>query len=181
MPKKASPADTTAVAEIHDQELVRGNGGELHQVAEGDAEVQTTALGTPIADDHNTLKVGERGPTLIEDFHFREKIFHFDHERIPERVVHARGYGAHGFFETYESLGKYTKADIFQRPGEKTPAFVRFSTVAGSKGSFDLARDVRGFPVKLYTKEGNWDLVGNNIPVFFIQDAIRFPDMVHAV
>ncbi|TIP50757.1 MAG: catalase, partial [Mesorhizobium sp.] len=120
-------------------------------------------------------------PTLIEDFHFREKIFHFDHERIPERVVHARGYGAHGFFETYESLAKYTKADIFQRPGEKTPAFVRFSTVAGSKGSFDLARDVRGFAVKLYTKEGNWDLVGNNIPVFFIQDAIRFPDMVHAV
>ena len=181
MPKKASPADATAVAEIHDQELVRGSGGELHQVAEGDAEVQTTALGTPIADDHNTLKVGERGPMLIEDFHFREKIFHFDHERIPERVVHARGYGAHGFFETYESLAKYTKADIFQRPGEKTPAFVRFSTVAGSKGSFDLARDVRGFAVKLYTKEGNWDLVGNNIPVFFIQDAIRFPDMVHAV
>ncbi|PBC06964.1 catalase [Mesorhizobium sp. WSM3859] len=181
MPKKASPADATAVAEIHDQELVRGNGGELHQVAEGDVEVQTTALGTPIADDHNTLKVGERGPTLIEDFHFREKIFHFDHERIPERVVHARGYGAHGFFETYESLAKYTKADIFQRPGEKTPAFVRFSTVAGSKGSFDLARDVRGFAVKLYTEEGNWDLVGNNIPVFFIQDAIRFPDMVHAV
>ncbi|TGP55671.1 catalase [bacterium M00.F.Ca.ET.230.01.1.1] len=181
MPKKASPADTTAVAEIHDQELVRGNGGELHQVAEGEVEVQTTALGTPIADDHNTLKIGERGPTLIEDFHFREKIFHFDHERIPERVVHARGYGVHGFFETYESLAKYTKADIFQRPGEKTPAFVRFSTVAGSKGSFDLARDVRGFAVKLYTKEGNWDLVGNNIPVFFIQDAIRFPDMVHAV
>ncbi|UCI28192.1 catalase [Mesorhizobium sp. B2-8-5] len=181
MPKKASPADATTVAEIHDQELVRGNGGELHQVAEGEVEVQTTALGTPIADDHNTLKIGERGPTLIEDFHFREKIFHFDHERIPERVVHARGYGAHGFFETYESLAQYTKADIFQRPGEKTPAFVRFSTVAGSKGSFDLARDVRGFAVKLYTKEGNWDLVGNNIPVFFIQDAVRFPDMVHAV
>ncbi|BCM17935.1 catalase [Mesorhizobium sp. J8] len=181
MPKKASPADATAVAEIHDQKLVRGNGGELHQTAEGDAEVLTTALGTPVSDDHNTLKIGERGPTLIEDFHFREKIFHFDHERIPERVVHARGYGAHGFFETYESLAKYTKADIFQRPGEKTPAFVRFSTVAGSKGSFDLARDVRGFAVKLYTKEGNWDLVGNNIPVFFIQDAIRFPDMVHAV
>lgn len=181
MPKKASPADATAVAEIHDQKLVRGSGGELHQVAEGEVEVQTTALGAPIADDHNTLKIGERGPTLIEDFHFREKIFHFDHERIPERVVHARGYGAHGFFETYESLAKYSKADIFQRPGEKTPAFVRFSTVAGSKGSFDLARDVRGFAVKLYTKEGNWDLVGNNIPVFFIQDAIRFPDMVHAV
>jgi catalase len=181
MPKKASPADAKNVAKIHDQKLVRGNGGELHQLAEGGVETQTTALGGPVSDDHNTLKVGERGPTLIEDFHFREKIFHFDHERIPERVVHARGYGAHGFFETYDSLAKYTKADIFQRPGEKTPAFVRFSTVAGSKGSFDLARDVRGFAVKLYTKEGNWDLVGNNIPVFFIQDAIRFPDMVHAV
>ena len=118
---------------------------------------------------------------MIEDFHFREKIFHFDHERIPERVVHARGYGAHGFFETYESLAKYTRADIFQRAGEKTPAFVRFSTVAGSKGSFDLARDVRGFAVKLYTQEGNWDIVGNNIPVFFIQDAIKFPDIIHSV
>ena len=181
MPRKATPADAKKTAKIHDQRLVRGNGGELHQVAEGDAEVLTTALGAPLSDDHNTLKIGERGPTLIEDFHFREKIFHFDHERIPERVVHARGYGAHGYFETYESLAKYTKADIFQRPREKTPAFVRFSTVAGSKGSFDLARDVRGFAVKLYTKEGNWDLVGNNIPVFFIQDAIRFPDMVHAV
>jgi catalase len=118
---------------------------------------------------------------LIEDFHFREKIFHFDHERIPERVVHARGYAAHGFFENYKSLAKYTRADLFQRPGERTPAFVRFSTVAGSKGSFDLARDVRGFAVKLYTQEGNWDLVGNNIPVFFIQDAIKFPDLIHAV
>ena len=141
----------------------------------------TTAQGGPVADDQNTLKIGERGPSLIEDFHFREKIFHFDHERIPERVVHARGYGAHGFFETYESLAAYTRADIFQRAGEKTPAFVRFSTVAGSKGSFDLARDVRGFAVKLYTQEGNWDLVGNNIPVFFIQDAIKFPDIIHSV
>lgn len=168
-------------ATIHDQKLLRGEGGELHQVAEGDAPALTTAQGGPVADDHNTLKIGARGPSLIEDFHFREKIFHFDHERIPERVVHARGYGAHGFFETYDSLAQYTRADIFQRAGEKTPAFVRFSTVAGSKGSFDLARDVRGFAVKLYTKEGNWDLVGNNIPVFFIQDAIRFPDLVHAV
>lgn len=167
------------VATIHDQSLVRGEGGELHQVANGD--ILTTAQGAPIADDQNTLKIGARGPTLIEDFHFREKIFHFDHERIPERVVHARGYGAHGFFETYESLSKYTRADIFQRAGEKTPAFVRFSTVAGSKGSFDLARDVRGFAVKLYTQEGNWDIVGNNIPVFFIQDAIKFPDVVHSV
>ncbi|TIO04332.1 MAG: catalase [Mesorhizobium sp.] len=168
-------------ATIHDQKLERGKGGELHQFAEGDGPVLTTAQGGLVSDDHNTLKIGERGPTLIEDFHFREKIFHFDHERIPERVVHARGYGAHGYFETYESLAKYTRADIFQRAGEKTPAFVRFSTVAGSKGSFDLARDVRGFAVKLYTKEGNWDIVGNNIPVFFIHDAIRFPDIIHAV
>jgi catalase len=168
-------------ASIHDQTLVRGTGGELHQVADGDTEILTTAQGGPVSDDQNTLKIGQQGPTLIEDFHFREKIFHFDHERIPERVVHARGYGAHGYFETYDSLAKYTRADIFQRAGEKTPAFVRFSTVAGSKGSADLARDVRGFAVKLYTKEGNWDIVGNNIPVFFIQDAIKFPDMVHAV
>ncbi|RWL10021.1 MAG: catalase [Mesorhizobium sp.] len=168
-------------ATIHDQKLVRGNGGELHQIAEGNSEILTTAQGSPVADDQNTLKIGQRGPSLIEDFHFREKIFHFDHERIPERVVHARGYGAHGFFETYESLAAYTRADIFQRAGEKTPAFVRFSTVAGSKGSFDLARDVRGFAVKFYTNEGNWDLVGNNIPVFFIQDAIKFPDVIHSV
>ncbi|TIM69302.1 MAG: catalase [Mesorhizobium sp.] len=167
-------------ASSRDQSVERGNGGELHQTAEGETPVLTTALGTPVSDDQNTLKIGERGPSLIEDFHFRDKIFHFDHERIPERVVHARGYGAHGYFETYESLAKYTCADIFQRAGEKTPVFVRFSTVAGNKGSFDLARDVRGFAVKLYTKEGNWDLVGNNIPVFFIQDAIKFPDLIHA-
>jgi len=178
---KRSRQSTDRSATIHDQKLVRGNGGELHQIAGGDTEVLTTAQGAPVADDQNTLKVGQRGPTLIEDFHFREKIFHFDHERIPERVVHARGYGAHGFFETYESLAAYTRADIFQRAGERTPVFVRFSTVAGSKGSFDLARDVRGFAVKFYTKEGNWDLVGNNIPVFFIQDAIKFPDVIHSV
>jgi catalase len=175
------PRNTPDIATIHDQTLVRGAGGELHQHADGDTPVLTTAQGGPVADDQNTLKYGARGPALMEDFHFREKIFHFDHERIPERVVHARGYGAHGYFETYESLAKYTRADIFQRAGEKTPAFVRFSTVAGSKGSFDLARDVRGFAVKLYTKEGNWDLVGNNIPVFFIQDAIKFPDVIHSV
>lgn len=172
---------TSDIATIHDQKLHRGEGGELHQVAEDGHEVLTTAQGAPIDDDQNSLRVGARGPALIDDFHFREKLFHFDHERIPERVVHARGYGAHGFFETYESLAHYTKADFLQRAGEKTPAFVRFSTVAGSKGSFDLARDVRGFAVKLYTKEGNWDLVGNNIPVFFIQDAIKFPDIIHAV
>ena len=134
-----------------------------------------------MADDQNTLRAGERGPSLLDDFHFREKIFHFDHERIPERVVHARGFGAHGFFETYESLADITRADLFQRAGERTEVFVRFSTVAGNKGSFDLARDVRGFATKFYTREGNWDLVGNNIPVFFIQDAIKFPDVVHAV
>lgn len=172
---------TPTTAKIHDQTLLRDNGGELHQTQSGDVPTLTTAQGAPVADDQNTLKVGTPGPSLIEDFHFREKIFHFDHERIPERVVHARGYGAHGYFETYESLAEFTRADIFQRAGEKTPAFVRFSTVAGSKGSFDLARDVRGFAVKLYTKEGNWDLVGNNIPVFFIQDAIKFPDVIHSV
>jgi len=180
MAKSARQSSGTP-ATIHDQKLERGNGGELHQIAEGDTDILTTAQGGPVSDDQNTLRVGQRGPALMEDFHFREKIFHFDHERIPERVVHARGYGAHGYFETYESLAAYTRADIFQRAGEKTPAFVRFSTVAGSKGSFDLARDVRGFAVKLYTREGNWDIVGNNIPVFFIQDAIKFPDMVHAV
>jgi catalase len=159
---------------------MQGSGGETHQVAEGEVAVLTTAHGVPVADDQSSLKQGARGPALLEDFHFREKIFHFDHERIPERVVHARGYGAHGFFELTESLADITRADIFQRVGERTEAFVRFSTVAGSKGSPDLARDVRGFAVKLYTNEGNWDLVGNNIPVFFIQDAIKFPDLIHA-
>ncbi len=157
-----------------------GEGGETHQTAGGDRPVMTTQQGMPVADDQNSLRVGARGPTLLEDSHFREKIFHFDHERIPERVVHARGYGAHGYFENYGSLADVTRADLFQRAGEKTPAFVRFSTVAGNKGSADLARDVRGFAVKLYTKEGNWDIVGNNIPVFFIQDAIKFPDLIHA-
>ncbi|NKK71762.1 catalase [Rhizobium leguminosarum bv. viciae] len=175
---KTSPSDN---ATIHDQKLHRGAGGELHQFAEDGMPVLTTAQGGPVSDDQNTLRIGARGPALIDDFHFREKIFHFDHERIPERVVHARGYGAHGYFETYESMAAYTRADLFQRPGEKTPAFVRFSTVAGSKGSFDLARDVRGFAVKIYTQQGNWDLVGNNIPVFFIQDAIKFPDVIHSV
>jgi catalase len=186
MAKKTSPSVSAATlakgpATIHDQKLQRAEGGELHQLSEADTPVLTTAQGGPVADDQNSLRVGRRGPLLIEDFHFREKIFHFDHERIPERVVHARGYGAHGYFETYDSLAAYTRADIFQRSGEKTPAFVRFSTVAGSKGSADLARDVRGFAVKLYTKEGNWDIVGNNIPVFFIQDAIKFPDVIHSV
>ncbi|MEQ9441466.1 MAG: catalase [Cyclobacteriaceae bacterium] len=167
-------------ATFFDQQVEQGKGGETHQVTKGD-QVLTTQQGAPVRDDQNSLKAGSRGPTLLEDHIMREKIFHFDHERIPERVVHARGYGAHGFFEAYESLSDITSADIFQRAGEKTPAFVRFSTVAGNKGSFDLARDVRGFAVKLYTKEGNWDIVGNNIPVFFIQDAIKFPDLIHSV
>jgi catalase len=174
----AASADTVPVADLVDQ---RRTGGETHQVAGGDRPALTTQQGIPVADDQNTLKAAERGPSLLEDFHFREKIFHFDHERIPERVVHARGFGAHGFFEPYESLADVTRADLFQRPGERVPVFVRFSTVAGNKGSFDLARDVRGFAVKFYTRQGNWDLVGNNIPVFFIQDAIKFPDVVHAV
>jgi catalase len=176
-----APRKSGGTATIHDQKLDVGEGGELHQISSGKTAVLTTAQGGPVSDDQNSLKIGPRGPTLLEDFHFREKIFHFDHERIPERVVHARGYAAHGFFENYKPLSKYTKADLFQRAGEKTPAFVRFSTVAGSKGSVDLARDVRGFAVKLYTQEGNWDIVGNNMPVFFIQDAIKFPDLIHAV
>jgi catalase len=168
-------------AQYADQQVTTGTGGEVHQTAEGDTPVLTTQQGIPVSDDQNSLKISTRGPTALEDFHLREKIFHFDHERIPERVVHARGFGVHGYFENYESLSDITSADLFQRAGEKTPAFVRFSTVAGNKGSADLARDVRGFAVKLYTKEGNWDIVGNNIPVFFIQDAIKFPDLVHAV
>src|SRR3984957_19194123 len=152
-----------------DQQVTRTGGGETHQVAGDGRPPLTTQQGAVVSDDQNTLRAGERGPSLLEDQHFREKIFHFDHERIPERVVHARGYGAHGFFETYESLAPVTSADVFARAGERTPAFVRFSTVAGNKGSGDLARDVRGFAVKLYTKQGNWDIVGNNIPVFFIQ------------
>ncbi|MEP6943271.1 MAG: catalase, partial [Betaproteobacteria bacterium] len=141
----------------------------------------TTNQGVPIADNQNSLKGGLRGPTLLEDFILREKITHFDHERIPERIVHARGSGAHGYFECYKPLGDLTRASLFAEAGKKTPVFVRFSTVAGERGSTDTARDVRGFAVKFYTDEGNFDLVGNNIPVFFIQDAMKFPDLIHAV
>jgi catalase len=141
----------------------------------------TTNQGVPIADNQNSLKAGLRGPTLMEDFILREKITHFDHERIPERIVHARGSAAHGFFECYQPMAKHTRASFLAEKGKRTPVFVRFSTVAGERGSSDLARDVRGFAVKFYTDEGNFDLVGNNIPVFFIQDAIKFPDLVHAV
>ena len=148
---------------------------------DGTNQFLTTNQGLRINDNQNSLKAGERGATLLEDFILREKITHFDHERIPERIVHARGVGAHGVFQVYESMAKYTKAKFLNDPSRKTPVFVRFSTVAGSKGSTDLARDVRGFAVKFYTDEGNYDLVGNNIPVFFIQDAIKFPDLIHAV
>jgi len=168
-------------ASIGDVEVLRGAGGETHQVAEGEVQPLTTAQGIPISDDQNTLTIGERGPQLLEDFVMREKIFHFDHERIPERVVHARGYGAKGYFENYDKASDLTSADLFQRSGEKTEVFCRFSTVAGAAGSPDLARDTRGFAVKFYTQAGNWDLVGNNMPVFFIQDAIKFPDLIHSV
>jgi catalase len=156
-------------------------GGELHQEAGGEHPALTTNLGVPLSDNQNSLRAHPRGPTLLEDFALREKIFHFDHERIPERIVHARGTGVHGFFELTTSLQQYTRAKILTEVGEKTPVFTRFSTVAGGAGSVDTPRDVRGFAVKFYTKEGNWDLVGNNIPVFFIQDAIKFPDLIHAV
>ncbi|WP_158749220.1 catalase [Acidobacterium sp. S8] len=159
---------------------ITGNGGELHQLAAGTHAPLTTQTGAVIADDENSLKAGPRGPSLLEDHILLEKIQHFDHERIPERIVHARGFGAHGYFELTDSLKGISRAGIFNKVGVKTPVFVRFSTVAGNKGSTDLARDVRGFAVKFYTNEGNWDLVGNNIPVFFIQDAIKFPDLIHA-
>ncbi|MBC7553908.1 MAG: catalase, partial [Taibaiella sp.] len=149
--------------------------------AEATGEVMTTDHGTKINDDQNSLKAGERGPSLLEDFILREKITHFDHERIPERVVHARGSAAHGVFKVYESQSALTKAGFLNDTTIETPVFVRFSTVAGSRGSSDLARDVRGFAVKFYTQEGNFDLVGNNMPVFFIQVAMKFPDLVHAV
>ncbi|HET6588472.1 MAG TPA: catalase [Oleiagrimonas sp.] len=141
----------------------------------------TTNQGVPISDNQNSLRATPRGPTLLEDFVLREKITHFDHERIPERIVHARGSAAHGYFELTKSLKKYTTAKILTEVGEKTPLFTRISTVAGGAGSIDTPRDIRGFAVKFYTKEGNWDLVSNDIPVFFIQDAMKFPDLVHAV
>ena len=150
-------------------------------LAQAPGEALTTNQGLRISDNQNSLRVGARGPTLLEDHILREKIMHFDHERIPERVVHARGAGAHGEFELYKSMRKFTKAGFLQDPEVKTPVFVRFSTVAGFRGSADTARDVRGFSVRFYTAEGNFDLVGNNIPVFFIQDAIKFPDLIHSV
>ena len=156
----------------------RGRGGELHQAS---GEALTTNQGVVVSDDQNSLRAGPRGPTLLEDLHFREKTTHFDHERIPERIVHARGSAAHGYFQVYESLAPLTRAAFLQDPSEKTPVFARFSTVAGGAGSADTVRDARGFAVKFYTREGNFDLVGNNIPVFFIQDAVKFPDLIHSV
>ena len=168
-PRAASPA------------TVSTPGGETHQTATAPDARLTTNFGVPISDDQNSLKAGPRGPSLLEDFVLREKIQHFDHERIPERIVHARGSAAHGYFELTRSLAKYTRAKVLTEVGKRTELFARFSTVAGGAGSVDTPRDVRGFAVKFYTAEGNWDLVGNNIPVFFIQDAIKFPDLIHAV
>ena len=162
-------------------EIVVAKQKQLESFSQATENLLTTNQGVVIPDNHNSLKAGVRGPTLLEDFILREKITHFDHERIPERVVHARGAGAHGYFELAKSLAEYTRADFLQEAGARTPVFVRFSTVAGSRGSADTVRDVRGFAVKFYTREGNYDLVGNNIPVFFIQDAMKFPDLVHAL
>ena len=177
---KVSPAGTAPTQTI-------GNGGETHQQIPRDADHAdapahlTTNQGIRISDNQNSLKAGERGPVLLEDFVLREKIFHFDHERIPERIVHARGSAAHGVFECTRAIPALTSAGLFSEVGKQTPVFTRFSTVAGGAGSIDTPRDVRGFAVKFYTDEGNWDLVGNNIPVFFIQDALKFPDIIHAV
>ena len=171
MPKSKRQQETNH-DKVHDLEQFREDSAGQHL---------TTNQGLRINDDQNSLKAGVRGPSLLEDFHFREKITHFDHERIPERIVHARGAAAHGYFQVYESLAPYTRAKFLQDPAVKTPVFVRFSTVVGSRGASDLARDARGFAVKFYTEEGNYDLVGNNIPVFFIQDALKFPDLVHAI
>ncbi|MCQ8278387.1 catalase [Acetobacteraceae bacterium KSS8] len=157
-----------------------GEGGETQLPAGGDHPPMTTNQGVVISDDENSLKANRRGPVLMEDFVLMEKISHFNHERIPERVVHARGAAAHGFFELTESLAEFTRAEVLTKVGQRTPVFTRFSTVAGNQGSADTARDVRGFAVKFYTQQGNWDLVGNNIPVFFIQDSIKFPDLIHA-
>ena len=180
-PRSAATRSPVAKPSSTQADSHRGNAGELQQQAKGTHPVLTTQLGIPVADNQNSLRSAPRGPTLLEDFILREKITHFDHERIPERIVHARGSAAHGFFELTHSLKQYTTAKVLTEVGVQTPVFTRFSTVAGGAGSVDTPRDVRGFAVKFYTPEGNWDLVGNNIPVFFIQDAMKFPDLVHAV
>ncbi|ADU37209.1 catalase [Variovorax boronicumulans] len=184
LPTGSTPSESNASAKTGSvaPEGINATIGTLDRVrVDSGGQRLTTNQGVPIADNQNSLKAGARGPVLLEDFILREKITHFDHERIPERIVHARGSGAHGFFECYEPLTEYTRAAPFREAGKVTPVFVRFSTVAGERGSKDTARDVRGFAVKFYTDEGNWDLVGNNMPVFFIQDAMKFPDLVHAV
>ena len=158
-----------------------GNGGEPQQLTSDRATRLTTNQGIPVSDNQNSLRMGSRGPTLLEDFVLREKIFHFDHERIPERIVHARGSAAQGTFEVTKAIPELTRAALFQKAGNRCDVFARFSTVAGGAGSVDTPRDIRGFAVKFYTEEGNWDLVGNNTPVFFIQDAMKFPDLVHSV
>ncbi|MDB5034115.1 MAG: catalase [Chlorobi bacterium] len=180
-PTSKSKKQKSAKGSAPDGDSHQAAGGELHQTAGGEHPALTTNQGLPISDNQNSLRANPHGPTLLEDFILREKIMHFDHERIPERIVHARGTGVHGFFELTASLEQYTTARILTEVGERTPVFTRISTVAGGAGSVDTPRDVRGFAVKFYTKEGNWDLVGNNIPVFFIQDAIKFPDLIHAV
>ncbi len=192
--ESAEPADPIAgastVSERNGSDKVGSGGanigqnrtvGPLDRVrVDSSGQVLTTNQGVPVGDNQSSLKAGLRGPTLLEDFILREKITHFDHKRIPERIVHARGSAAHGFFECTTALEDVTRASIFAEAGKQTPVFVRFSTVLGERGSTDTARDVRGFAVKFYTDEGNWDLVGNNLPVFFIQDAMKFPDLVHA-
>ena len=187
-PDESVGGSTLSEANVSDKTGERAEAGTNHAIGSLDrvrvdsgGQVLTTNQGVAVADNQNSLKAGLRGPTLLEDFILREKITHFDHERIPERIVHARGSAAHGVFTNYKPLTKLTKASIFAEAGKVTPVFVRFSTVAGERGSTDTARDVRGFAVKFYTDAGNWDLVGNNIPVFFIQDAMKFPDLVHAV
>jgi len=179
MPGQSPDAAGTSAG--RDADSSSGTGGELHQFAGGQHPPLTTNQGVPVSDNQNSLRPTPRGPALLEDFILREKIMHFDHERIPERIVHARGSAAHGYFELTRSLSEYTTARLFTEVGEKTPVFTRFSTVAGGAGSVDTPRDVRGFAVKFYTQEGNFDLVGNNVPVFFIQDAMKFPDLVHSV
>ncbi|MDX9971969.1 MAG: catalase [FCB group bacterium] len=185
MPKKKESSNSDArksrKGSVLQENTIKAPGGELHQIAGGEHAELTTNQGIPVSDNQNSLRSHPQGPTLLEDFVLREKITHFDHERIPERIVHARGTGVHGFFELTKSLEQYTTARILTEVGAQTPVFARFSTVAGGAGSVDTPRDVRGFAVKFCTQEGNWDLVGNNIPVFFIQDAIKFPDVVHAV
>jgi catalase len=180
-PKSESKSASKSARAASPPAAIRTAGGETHQTATAPDDRITTNHGVPVSDNQNSLKAGARGPSLLEDFVLREKIQHFDHERIPERIVHARGSAAHGYFELTRSLARYTRAKVLTEVGRRTEVFARFSTVAGGAGSVDTPRDVRGFAVKLYTREGNWDLVGNNIPVFFIQDAIKFPDLVHAV